>query len=181
MCIRDSYTGGTPIPLREGLALHAAAVLVTKTMDASTLMPVLDVADQLVASLHLMAFAERSSDLPSGFSARLTLSLIHILILFLDELILWLASRAADVAFVSSEGSKLSKLVEAANADRPVPLISFVARQRDLRELVGNNMAGAMQMEFADVLKYWEERFLKILMADRNLQVIAQAMSLKHI
>lgn len=69
----ERYTGGTPIPLREGLALHAAAVLVTKTMDASTLMPVLDVADQLVASLHLMAFAERSSDLPSGFSARLTL------------------------------------------------------------------------------------------------------------
>ena len=32
-------------------------------------------------------------------------------ILFLDELILWLASRAADVSFVSSEGTKLVKLV----------------------------------------------------------------------
>ena len=100
-------------------------------------------------------------------------------ILFLDELILWLASRAADVAFVSSEGSKLSKLVEAANADRPVPLISFVARQRDLRELVGDNMAGAMQMQFADVLKYWEARFHKIILEDRNLPVIAQARVLK--
>lgn len=69
----ERYTGGIPIPLREGLRLHAAAVQVTKAMDASTLMPVLDVADQLVASLHLMAFAERSSDLPSGFSARLTI------------------------------------------------------------------------------------------------------------
>ena len=68
----ERYTGGTPIPLREGLRLHAAAVQVTKAMDASTLMPVLDVADQLVASLHLTAFAERSSDLPSGFSARLS-------------------------------------------------------------------------------------------------------------
>lgn len=67
----ERYTGGVPIPLREGLRLHAAAVQVTKAMDASTLMPVLDVADQLVASLHLMAFAERSGDLPSGFSARL--------------------------------------------------------------------------------------------------------------
>lgn len=100
-------------------------------------------------------------------------------ILFLDELILWLASRAADVAFVSSEGAKLSKLVEAANADRPVPLISFVARQRDLRELVGDNMAGAMQMQFADVLKYWEARFHKIILEDRNLPVIAQARVLK--
>ena len=102
-------------------------------------------------------------------------------ILFLDELILWLASRAADVAFVSSEGSKLSKLVEAANADRPVPLVSFVARQRDLRELVGDNMAGAMQMQFADVLKYWEARFHKITLEDRNLPMIAQARVLRPI
>ena len=40
-------------------------------------------------------------------------------ILFLDELILWLASHAADVNFVSREGTKLAKLVEATNADRP--------------------------------------------------------------
>ena len=65
-------------------------------------------------------------------------------ILFLDELILWLASRAADTAFVSSEGAKLSKLVEAQHSDRPIPLVSFVARQRDLRELVGENLAGAL-------------------------------------
>ena len=63
-------------------------------------------------------------------------------ILFLDELVLWLASHAADVNFVSREGTKLVKLVEATNADRPVPLVSFVARQRDLRDLVGENLAG---------------------------------------
>ncbi|MCK7500334.1 MAG: hypothetical protein MZW92_66110 [Comamonadaceae bacterium] len=34
-------------------------------------------------------------------------------ILFLDELVLWLASHAADVSFVSREGTKLVKLVEA--------------------------------------------------------------------
>jgi hypothetical protein len=55
-------------------------------------------------------------------------------ILFLDELILLLATRAADVNFVSAEGAKLSKLVEAQRADRPIPIISFVARQRDLRD-----------------------------------------------
>jgi hypothetical protein len=42
-------------------------------------------------------------------------------VLFLDELILWLATRAGDVDFVSAEGAKLSKLVEAQRADRPVP------------------------------------------------------------
>ena len=54
-----------------------------------------------------------------------------------------------------------SKLVEATNADRPVPLISFVARQRDLRDLVGENLAGAVQLQFSDVLKHWEARFHK--------------------
>ena len=59
------------------------------------------------------------------------------LILFLDELILWLATHSADLGFVQTEGNKLAKLVESRKADRPVPIISFVARQRDLRELIG--------------------------------------------
>jgi hypothetical protein len=47
------------------------------------------------------------------------------LILFLDELILWLASHAADVNFIAQEGQKLAKLVEAQNANRPTPIVSF--------------------------------------------------------
>ena len=61
------------------------------------------------------------------------------LILFLDELILWLASHAARPDFVHQEGQKLAKLVESQTPDRPVPIVSFVARQRDLRDLVGKN------------------------------------------
>lgn len=95
-------------------------------------------------------------------------------ILFLDELVLWLASHAADVEFVSREGTKLVKLVEATNADRPIPLVSFVARQRDLRELVGENLAGATQLSFSDALKYWEARFHSIKLEDRNLPAIAE-------
>ncbi|MGH8646327.1 MAG: hypothetical protein ACREX4_18450 [Gammaproteobacteria bacterium] len=101
-------------------------------------------------------------------------------ILFLDELVLWLASRAADVAFVSSEGTKLVKLVEATHADRPIPLVSFVARQRDLRELVGENLAGALQLQFADVLKHWEARFHVITLEDGNLPAIAYCLSLEN-
>ena len=76
------------------------------------------------------------------------------LVLFLDELILWLASHAADQAFVNREGPKL---VEARRGRErrigPIPIVSFVARQRDLRELVGENIPGAEQLGFADVLQ----------------------------
>jgi len=37
---------------------------------------------------------------------------------------------------------KVVKLVESDRADRPVPIISLVARQRDLRELVGQHVTG---------------------------------------
>ena len=60
------------------------------------------------------------------------------LILFLDELILWLATHSADLGFVQTEGNKLAKLVESRKSERPVPIISFVARQRDLRDLIGD-------------------------------------------
>jgi len=102
-------------------------------------------------------------------------------ILFLDELVLWLASHAADVNFVSREGTKLVKLVEATNADRPIPLVSFVARQRDLRDLVGENLAGSVQMQFSDVLKHWEARFHKITLEDRNLPAIAEKRVLRPV
>ncbi|MDX8506139.1 hypothetical protein [Mesorhizobium captivum] len=95
-------------------------------------------------------------------------------VLFLDELILWLATRAGDVDFVSNEGSKLSKLVEAQRSERPIPIISFVARQRDLRELIGDHHAGALEVRFLDTLKHWEARFDKVKLEDRNLPVIAE-------
>ena len=96
------------------------------------------------------------------------------LVLFLDELILWLASHAADPAFVNREGQKVAKLVEAMRADRPIPIVSFIARQRDLRELVGEHLPGAGQLGFADVLNWWEARFDQITLEDRNLPAIVQ-------
>jgi len=95
------------------------------------------------------------------------------LVLFLDELILWLATHASDQNFLNTEGAKVSKLVEAESAERPVPILSFVARQRDLRELVGEHVLGAQQVGFADVLRYWEARFDRITLEDRNLPEIA--------
>lgn len=94
------------------------------------------------------------------------------LILFLDELILWLGSRIRDTAFVEREGQKLIKLIEFTH-DRPVPIVSFVARQRDLRDFVGD-LPGADQLSFADALKHWNDRFHNVSLADRNLAKIAE-------
>lgn len=96
------------------------------------------------------------------------------IILFLDEFILWLASRAADAAWIAREGQKVAKLVESGNADRPIPIVNFMARQRDLRELVGEHMPGAEQLSFADTLQWWEARFDKVNLEDRNLPEIAK-------
>src|SRR3984957_19814170 len=73
----------------------------------------------------------------------------------------------------------MSRLVEAQRADRPIPIISFVARQRDLRELIGEHQAGALEVRFIDTLKYWEARFDRITLEDRNLPVIAEKRLLK--
>lgn len=94
-------------------------------------------------------------------------------IFFLDELILWLASSIGNLDFVQQESQKLTKLVEGTNANLPVPLVSFVARQRDLRELVGDHVIGAEQRSFADNLELQKGRFGKITLEDRNLPVIA--------
>ncbi|HVC93470.1 MAG TPA: DUF6079 family protein [Pirellulales bacterium] len=100
-------------------------------------------------------------------------------ILFLDELVLWLAQHAADLKFVHQEGQKLAKLVEAQSPDRPVPIVSFVARQRDLRELIGESVPGADRLNFGDALRHWEGRFHKITLEDRNLPAIAEKRVLK--
>src|SRR5205085_10162624 len=96
------------------------------------------------------------------------------LVLFLDELILWLASHAADLRFVSEEGQKLVKLVEAQQANRPAPIVSFIARQRDLRELVGSQCMGAEELAFQDVLNYSDGRFFRVTLEDRNLPAIIE-------
>jgi hypothetical protein len=100
-------------------------------------------------------------------------------ILFLDELILWLASRAADAGWLTREGPKLAKLVESGNANRPVPIISFVARQRAIRELIGKAGLGANQALVDEALEWWEKRFSTITLEDKNLATIARRRLLK--
>ncbi len=101
------------------------------------------------------------------------------LILFLDELILWLASHAADLSFIHHETQKLVKLVEAQHANRPIPIVSFVARQRDLRKLIGDTVPGAQRLNFDDSVDWSDGRFGVIKLEDRNLPMIANKRVLK--
>src|SRR5262245_52356511 len=52
-------------------------------------------------------------------------------LLFLDELILWLATRSVDIDFVQREASKLTNLVEAQTPDRPVQIGRASCRARE--------------------------------------------------
>ena len=108
-------------------------------------------------------------------------------VLFLDELVLWLASHLANSDFVSVEGSKVAKLVEQGGARtlgarggaavRSLPIISFVARQRDLQDFLGDReggMAGAQKMAVGQTFQWWEDRFDRIDLQAADLPKIAR-------
>lgn len=83
-------------------------------------------------------------------------------VLFLDELVLWLAQHLSDTAFIQTETSKVAKLVETGMGAMPVPLISFVARQRDLKDFLGGTAVGAEQVAIGQSFTWWEDRFERI-------------------
>ena len=94
-------------------------------------------------------------------------------VLFLDELVLWLASHLADPEFVGTEGSKVAKLIETGIGVRALPLVSFVARQRDLKDFLGDSVPGAQRVAIGETFSWWEDRFNKITIGAKNLPEIA--------
>jgi hypothetical protein len=95
------------------------------------------------------------------------------IIFFLDEVILWLASRASNLTWFHNEVQKLVKLVEG-QSQHVIPFVSFLARQRDLSEMVGERFAGAENAQLRESLKWSEGRFETITLEDRNLPAIAE-------
>ncbi|MCF6522717.1 DUF6079 family protein [Streptomyces sp. JJ36] len=142
------------------------------------------------ASTHLLpGFAKNAAEDEHGFvslDAGLSVIAEHArelgydgLILFMDELILWLATLIHDQKFVAREASKITNFVESGDSRRAVPVISFIARQRDLRELVGEEVSGAAEASIQDTLNLASGRFDKITLEDRNLPQVAHARLLK--
>jgi hypothetical protein len=74
---------------------------------------------------------------------------------------------------------KVSKLTESAAGPRPAPIISFVPRQRDLRDLVSKSAVGNEVTSLFDMLKYWDGRFEQINLDDANLPAIVHERLLK--
>jgi hypothetical protein len=97
------------------------------------------------------------------------------MVFFLDELILWLSTKIADHTFVQTEGVKLNKLVESSDEARPLPIVSFVARQRNLEEFLGPQVGGTERAALADVMRSVQGRLgTDIVLADTNLPQITE-------
>lgn len=93
-------------------------------------------------------------------------------VLYLDELVLWLAGNSSDLPFVGREVQKLVKLKEAQDADRAIPVVSFIARQRDLSQFLGEQAQGAVRAELTRNLSHHDGRFETVTLADSNLPAI---------
>ncbi len=94
------------------------------------------------------------------------------IVLYLDELVLWLAGNSSDLPFVGREVQKMVKLKEAQDADRAIPIVSFIARQRDLSQFLGEQAQGAVRNELSRNLSHHDGRFETVTLADSNLPAI---------
>lgn len=84
-----------------------------------------------------------------------------------------------DEKFVSRETAKITNFKEGGDTRRVIPIVSFIARRRDLRELVGEELSGAADASIQDTLNLVSGRFDMIGLEDRNLPQIAHARLLK--
>lgn len=101
-------------------------------------------------------------------------------VLFLDELVLWLAFQVSNREFFARESQKLTKLVESSTGTRAIPLVSFVARQMDLRRWFADSGASGAEQEALDrAFKHQEGRFHTITLGDDNLPFVASKRLLK--
>lgn len=129
---------------------------------------------------HFKAFAgdkSRFVELDPGLQA-LTLHARQLgyagVVLFLDELILWLSMNAGRADFISAWVGKMVKLVQGDHHARHVPLISFIARQRDLAKMIGHELAGPENARLQQILELARGRFGTINLEDDNLPAIVE-------
>ncbi|WP_214403725.1 PglY protein [Pseudonocardia lacus] len=101
------------------------------------------------------------------------------LVLFLDELILWLQAHMSNQEFVNTQVSKLVKLIESGAGERALPIVSFISRQRDLTKLVGEDVTGADVKNLEAQVRYLAERFDVVSLEDSNLPAIVRERVLK--
>jgi hypothetical protein len=64
------------------------------------------------------------------------------------------------------------KLKEAQDADRAIPIVSFMARQRDISQFLGEHASGSLRAETQRNMSHHEGRFEVVELADSNLPAI---------
>lgn len=102
-------------------------------------------------------------------------------VLFLDELVLWLAFAVQNREFFRRESQKLTKLVEGGSGPRPIPLVSFIARQMDLRRWIADSGASGEEQETLEkAFQFQEGRFGTIVLGDSNLSYVARKRLLRR-
>jgi len=184
--------GGTAAPAPGNLSLaahraHATSWTAESYDNAAAEPPGTKARDELVSALTATFF---SGAVLSGEYLDLDTGLAVItrhakelgydaMVLLLDELILWLSTKIADHTFVQTEGAKLNKLVESSDAARPLPIASFVARQRNLEDFLGPQVGGAERAALADLMISVQGRLGNIVLADTNLPEITEKRLLK--
>ncbi len=100
------------------------------------------------------------------------------IVLFLDELVLWL-STFQDPKKLALEAPKVSTLIEHGDYPPAIPYFTFAARQRDLSQMVGKLVVGRDEQIFRDQLSFWKDRFDTISLEDKDLPRIVQKRLLK--
>jgi hypothetical protein len=128
-----------------------------------------ETADYIDLDRGLAVISEHAKDL--GYDA---------VVLFLDELVLWLAFSVRDTEFFARESQKITKLVEASGRQRAIPLVSFISRQMDLRKWFADAGASGAEQEALDrAYQFQQGRFREIELGDDNLAEVAKARLLK--
>src|SRR5690606_34804921 len=85
----------------------------------------------------------------------------------------WLGQHISDSSFIKGEISKVTKLVET-EADLPIPVISYVARQRELKDFLVGSDIGAEQVSIGEQFVHFEGRFDPITLEAADLPEIVQ-------
>jgi len=96
------------------------------------------------------------------------------LIFLVDEVVLWLGQHLADSAWVQNEVEKVVQLGENAATGLQIPITSFLARQRDLRDFLGSHISGAQRVAQGQLFEYWEGRFATIRLQAADLPKIVK-------
>lgn len=95
-------------------------------------------------------------------------------VLYLDELILWLMFMTPNSDQFRRESQKLTLLVENDLGKLPIPIISFIARQKNLGSWAASTFeAGSDQLTRKQAFDHQEGRFNKISLSNENLPEIA--------